>query len=68
MKFYPTHGKIGPVFKPVGVRFQKTANPYVMTNWQGPTLQVPSATTATVAGRAAIGCCGGCAKDHRNSS
>lgn len=66
--FFPTHGPIGPVFKPRGVVFQKVANPYVSRHWKGPKLEMPSAATATIAGRAAIGCCGDCSKGHRNSS
>ena len=49
-----------------GIRFASVANPYVArTTSDVKILRRPVAATATIAGRSGIGCCSGCAADHR---
>lgn len=72
-RFAQFQGAIGPAFAGSGLRFAPTQNPYVnrvagYSQSQGVMsigVQRPRAATATIAGRAGIGCCGDCAKSYR---
>ncbi len=79
-RFYQSAGPFGPVNKgPYGFKFAPAANPYVnlvagiLTDNVGRRINpiggvmAPRAATATIAGRAHIGCCGSCAADYRKA-
>lgn len=73
-RFSAFAGQIGSTPNYNGFRFAPSANPYanaaagIPAQSFGPrplVLRRPVAATATVAGRVGVGCCSGCAADHR---
>lgn len=72
-RFVAFAGGLGNVHQGAGARFAPTANPWanVTAGLQKsrPNVRLirPIAATATIAGRSGIGCCSGCAADHRKA-
>lgn len=75
-RFAAFAGALGTAHQGGGMRFAPSANPWVNVVAGFPpksfvppstVLVRPVATTATIAGRAGIGCCGGCAHDFRKA-
>jgi hypothetical protein len=75
-RFSAFAGQLGTAHQGGGMRFAPSANPWanVVAGFPAQSAVPPSivlfrpvAATATIAGRAGIGCCGGCAADHRKA-
>lgn len=67
-RFYQNAGPFGPVIpRPVRSTWTPTANPMLNATVGLNPRPTPQPTSATIAGRQGIGCCGDCAKDARRA-
>jgi hypothetical protein len=69
-KFYQNAGPFGPMLpSPLKSTWLPTSNPMLNTavGLNPRPVVRPQPTTATIAGRANIGCCGGCSADYRRA-